>query len=264
MAAAIRPVAGPARDLCPSGRRRRAASSRRCCGWRGRAAPGGWCRARAAVGTASTSGSRVGGRRGVWAALMDQLASDADLEWVMLDSTVVRAHACAAGAKAPAGRRSAAARRLSTKLHAAGDALGNPLAFHLTAGRQGDAAGLPLLDGITTTAVIADKAYDTDAILQVVAASRTRGDPTICHPRPPTRDRLAALPAAPQDRDPVRLHEALPARLRQLRSWRAAISPSSTSPPLASCYGRMSTEHRPPNPLKRLVGAQGPNLGPAD
>ena len=47
--------------------------------------------------------------KGVWAALMDQLASDADLEWVMLDSTVVRAHACAAGAKkAPAGRRSAA------------------------------------------------------------------------------------------------------------------------------------------------------------
>ena len=37
--------------------------------------------------------------RGVWAALMDHLAADADLEWVMLDSTVVRAHACAAGAK---------------------------------------------------------------------------------------------------------------------------------------------------------------------
>ena len=47
--------------------------------------------------------------KGGGAALMDQLASDADLEWVMLDSTVVRAHACAAGAKkAPAGRRSAA------------------------------------------------------------------------------------------------------------------------------------------------------------
>ena len=37
--------------------------------------------------------------RGVWAALMDHLAADADLERVMLDSTVVRAHACAARAK---------------------------------------------------------------------------------------------------------------------------------------------------------------------
>lgn len=47
--------------------------------------------------------------KGVWAALTDHLAADADLEWVMLDSTVVRAHACAAGAKkAQAGKRLAA------------------------------------------------------------------------------------------------------------------------------------------------------------
>ena len=59
----------------------------------------------------------------------------------------------------------------SSKLHAAGDALGNPLAFRLTAGQQGDAPqALPLLDGITATAVIADKAYDADAILTAVAA----------------------------------------------------------------------------------------------
>ena len=60
----------------------------------------------------------------------------------------------------------------STKLHAAADALGNPLAFRLTAGQQGDAPqALPLLDRITAKAVIADKAYDTDAILRAVAAA---------------------------------------------------------------------------------------------
>jgi len=37
--------------------------------------------------------------KGVWQALLDGLCEDADLEWLMLDSTVVRAHACAAGAK---------------------------------------------------------------------------------------------------------------------------------------------------------------------
>jgi transposase len=47
--------------------------------------------------------------KGIWAALTDHLAADADLEWLMLDSTVVRAHACAAGAKkAKASRRLAA------------------------------------------------------------------------------------------------------------------------------------------------------------
>jgi transposase len=37
--------------------------------------------------------------KGVWQALLTALAEDADLEWLMLDSTVMRAHACAAGAK---------------------------------------------------------------------------------------------------------------------------------------------------------------------
>lgn len=37
--------------------------------------------------------------KGVWQALLDGLSEDADIEWLMLDSTVVRAHACAAGAK---------------------------------------------------------------------------------------------------------------------------------------------------------------------
>ena len=37
--------------------------------------------------------------KGVWRALLDGLSADADTEWLMLDSTVVRAHACAAGAK---------------------------------------------------------------------------------------------------------------------------------------------------------------------
>jgi transposase len=37
--------------------------------------------------------------KGIWQRLMERLAADGDLEWLMLDSTVVRAHACAAGAK---------------------------------------------------------------------------------------------------------------------------------------------------------------------
>jgi putative transposase len=43
---------------------------------------------------------------GVWGRLFDQVADDPDLQAVLVDSTVVRAHACAAGApKKTAGRR---------------------------------------------------------------------------------------------------------------------------------------------------------------
>jgi transposase len=47
-------------------------------------------------------------RKGVWQKVFDAL-QDPDLEWLILDSTVIRAHSCAAGAKkrptAPADRR---------------------------------------------------------------------------------------------------------------------------------------------------------------
>jgi|SRR6187401_178532 transposase len=56
--------------------------------------------------------------KGVWKAVFEAL-QDPDLEWLMLDSTVVRAHPCAAGAKktptAPAGK----ATRLSAAAGAA-------------------------------------------------------------------------------------------------------------------------------------------------
>ena len=43
---------------------------------------------------------------GVWGRLFDQVADDPDLQAVLIDATVVRAHACAAGApKKTVGRR---------------------------------------------------------------------------------------------------------------------------------------------------------------
>jgi transposase len=52
------------------------------------------------------------------------------------------------------------------------DSLGRPLRFILTAGQVGDALAAPaLLEGFHAQAVIADKAYDSNAIRQLVAAS---------------------------------------------------------------------------------------------
>ena len=36
--------------------------------------------------------------RGVWEQMLDYFAEDPDLEYIMVDSTILRAHACAAGA----------------------------------------------------------------------------------------------------------------------------------------------------------------------
>ena len=61
----------------------------------------------------------------------------------------------------------------SSKVHAASDALGNPLRFSLTKGQAGDAPeALGLIDAIKTKAVLADRAYDSDAILEAIRAKK--------------------------------------------------------------------------------------------
>lgn len=52
------------------------------------------------------------------------------------------------------------------------DSLGRPLRFILTAGQVGDVLmAAALLDGFETTAVVADKAYDSNALRQIIADS---------------------------------------------------------------------------------------------
>lgn len=38
-------------------------------------------------------------RKGVWQMIFNTLAANADTQWLMIDSTIIRAHQCAAGAK---------------------------------------------------------------------------------------------------------------------------------------------------------------------
>jgi transposase len=115
-------------------------------------------------------------RKGVWQKVFEQL-KDPDLEWLMLDSTVVRAHACAAGARKGAdgtgGQEDQALGRsrggFGTKIHIAVDGLGNPVRFSVTAGQVGDLTQAEgLLEGLEPGAVIADKGYDSDKFVAKV------------------------------------------------------------------------------------------------
>ena len=59
---------------------------------------------------------------------------------------------------------------MTTKVHTLTDALGNPVRFILTGGNEADCTqALPLLGGIPAGAVLGDKGYDTDAIVNAIA-----------------------------------------------------------------------------------------------
>ena len=92
-----------------------------------------------------------------------------DMEEVMVDSTCCRAHQSSVGARKTSGPQAIGITRggLNTKIHAVCDALGNPLRFVLTAGQRHDSKPVPeLLDGLQAKALLADKAYDSDKIVQ--------------------------------------------------------------------------------------------------
>lgn len=112
--------------------------------------------------------------REIWAELFAYFSDDPDLEWLIPDSTIVRAHPCAAGApKRRGGQESQAFGKskggFSTKIHILVDGLGNPLDFVLTGGQRHDKTqGTRLLQGFKGDYVIADKAYDSDDLIAFI------------------------------------------------------------------------------------------------
>jgi len=106
---------------------------------------------------------------GVWNTIHNLLAQHADYQEVSIDSTVIRAHACAAGAAKSDAKTEALGRSkggFSCKIHMAVDGLGYPIKFILTGGQASDIKqAIPLLEGIGTEACLADKAYDADVFI---------------------------------------------------------------------------------------------------
>jgi transposase len=71
-------------------------------------------------------------KKGVWEKIFKVLSAEADNEYVMIDSTLVRAHQHSVGAKESSAEQEDLGRSVggpSTKIHAVVDALGNPLGF---------------------------------------------------------------------------------------------------------------------------------------
>jgi len=104
--------------------------------------------------------------RGIWKVLFEATQRDPDMEQTMIDATIVRAHACAAGYVKYTQPNEALGRSkggFSTKIHALVDALGNPLKFILTPGQRNDITqAKSLTKDLFDTSLIADKGYDSD------------------------------------------------------------------------------------------------------
>jgi len=114
---------------------------------------------------------------GVWRQMHTFFSQDPDMENLFIDGSVVRAHPCAAGAcRARGGQAAQAPGRsrggFTTKIHAAADALGQPLRFMLTGGQRHDSTrAIALTEGFKYKRAICDKAYDFDEFIEHIIAS---------------------------------------------------------------------------------------------
>lgn len=126
-------------------------------------------------------------KKGVWQRVF-AVVQDPDLEWLMIDSTVIRAHHHAAGMNGGPDDQDLGRSRggFGTKIHLAVDSLGNPVSIHLSPGQDGDCPhAKALLGDHQPDAVLGDKAYDSDPLVEEIEG---RGAEAVI---PPKKNRIA-------------------------------------------------------------------------
>jgi transposase len=123
-------------------------------------------------------------KKNIWVELLEYCIEDPDLEYVMIDSTIIRAHPCAAGYKKNSQNVEGLGRSkggFTTKVHAKVDALGNVLKIIITPGQRNDCTQAKnLMEGHIGEYTIADKGYDSDEIRETIKAN---GSEAVIPPR---------------------------------------------------------------------------------
>ena len=117
-------------------------------------------------------------RAGVWTRVFAELG-DEDVEQLLPDPTVVRAHPCAAGARKGDGSGGQCEQELGqgcggfgTEVHAAVRGLGLPVRIVLSAAQEADVTHAPpLLEGLSPGVVARDKGYDCNALAEAIEAA---------------------------------------------------------------------------------------------
>jgi len=107
----------------------------------------------------------------VFERIFKEINSVPDFEYSMIDGTIVQAHQKASGEKGGSQNQAIGRLRggLTTKIAAVVDALGNLTYFVLLPGQAQDMKGVePLIDGVDFDALLADKAFDADCLLEAL------------------------------------------------------------------------------------------------
>jgi transposase len=104
--------------------------------------------------------------KGVWEKLMEILIDNPDYEWLMIDASHCKVHPHAYRRRWRQSGHEPYKRGLNTKIHLAVDAHGMPVRIIITQGTRADCtqAGR-LIEGLSAEYLLADKGYDTNAIL---------------------------------------------------------------------------------------------------
>ncbi len=107
--------------------------------------------------------------KGVWEKLLEQFIDEPDFEWLM-----IRRQPRQSPPRNGCPRRQpgdgADKRGLNSKIHLAVDAHGMPVRILITAGSTADCTqAQPLINGLDAEKLLADRGYDTDAILREAA-----------------------------------------------------------------------------------------------
>ena len=98
----------------------------------------------------------------------DAASDQPDMEYAMVDATIVKVHRHGQGAKRGTSRQAIGKSKggMTTKILALVDALGNLVHFVLLPGQRYDTVGIePLIEGVEFGALLGDKAFDSNAII---------------------------------------------------------------------------------------------------
>jgi transposase len=121
-------------------------------------------------------------RKGTWTKVFETL-KDPDLEWLLIDSTVIRAHPHAGGMNTKENDQALGYSRggFGTKIHVGFDALGNPVSVVLSPGQDADVTHAPTVLGDNRPdALLGDKGYDSDDFIALIEG---RGAEAVIPPR---------------------------------------------------------------------------------
>jgi transposase len=144
-------------------------------------------------------------------------AQDPDLEYISIDATIVRAHACSAGyGKQEDEGLGRSKGGFTSKIHAKVDALGNPLKFIVTPGQTSDVTQANiLLEGVTDAYVIGDKGYDSKMLREMIKQQR-------CEPVIPSRSN--ALFPYEYDKDIYKERHVIECYFSKMKHFRRVFS----------------------------------------